>query len=276
MIKEKVFSWPTWLLDAQKGIKSKKIKTAVIKKVSRGQTYLWRALNIYDDFLDGDGQAAKLSSANTYFRRYLEIHYRLNLAPSFYRLFDKIQTDAEKANQEEASQARLKIIQGKIFPPRTWPEFKNLTDLSRKSLPLALGPLALNRLSEIRPDRKRELAILNFFRYALAAKQLSDDARDWWEDLQNGAISAVNILILKKGLRRKISLDLEKRPETIHLLFVTAASVPTSQRIKRLCQKARQEGSRAGWPPTCTILKEIIGPLEAAVQESERFRSLLK
>jgi hypothetical protein len=275
MIKEKIYYWPAWLLAAQAGTKTKKIKPALVAKLGRSQIFLWRAFNIYDDFLDDAGQPAKLSLANAYFRRYCEIYYRLNLSENFYHLFNKIFTDLEKANKEEAVQPRLKIISGRIFYPHSWPSFKNLTDLSRKSLVLALSPLAINWLREARPDHKRNLATLNFFRFALAAKQLSDDARDWREDLENGVITAVNILILKKARRKHLVLNLKQRPEIVHLLFATEASVKITSQIKNLCQRANQEAEKAGWPANCSLIREIIKPLEAAVAESEKFRSLL-
>lgn len=282
MIKEKIYYWPAWLLAAQMGGKNKqiksalkKIKPALVAKLGQSQIYLWRAFNIYDDFLDNAGQPAKLSLANAYFRRYCEIYYRLNLSEDFYRLFNKIFTDLEKANEEEAVQPRLKIINGQIFLPRSWPIFKDLTDLSRKSLALALGPLAINWLRKKRPDHKRNLATLNFFRFALAAKQLSDDARDWREDLENGVITAVNILILKKARQKRLSLNLEQRPEIIYRLFITEASVKITGQIKNLCRRASQEAKKVGWPTNCSLIREIIKPLEAAVAESEKFRSLL-
>jgi len=274
MIKDQVYYWPIWLLTARAKGKNSKIKSSLLKKISQGQIYLWKALNIYDDFLDGSGQPNKLSRANAYLRRYLEIYYRLNLGKDFYRLFNSVFADLEKANQEEAVQTHLEISQGQIIFPRVWPNFKNLTDLSRKSLVLALGPLvAANFLAE-RPDQGCRSAILDFFRFALAAKQLSDDACDWREDLENGAITAVNILILKKARQRHLTLNLQK-PEVINLLFVSAAASQIAGHIKTLCWRARREAKKAGWLNNCALIREIIKPLENAVVKSEKFRSLL-
>jgi len=274
-MKEKIAFWPAWFLDSLPEKDKRRLKPAILKQLKLSQIYLWRALNIYDDFWDGAGQAKKLNLANSYQRRYFKIIYSLGLARDYHYLFDRVWTALEKANQAEMAQPRLKIMEGKIFFPGRWPEFKKLENLSRKSLVLALAPLAIMYLQEKPPNRKRVLGALNFFRFALAAKQLADDAQDWLSDLKSGALTSVNLLLLKKAKRGGLSLDWKRRPEVLDQLFVREASLKISQQLMDLCAQARQAAWQAAWKNNCSLIREIIEPLENGVKEVEKFRSLL-
>ncbi len=273
MSKENVYFWPQWTYQARQKIKNKLIPLTLIKKLNQGQIYLWRALNIYDDFLDGAGEAKKLPRANIYLRRYLKLYYTLNLPPDFYQRFNKIMTDLEKANQEEAREERLKIIKGRLYPPRVLPAFTNLDKLSQKSLALALGPLAIIYLQGEK-NKLRINSFLNFFRLALAAKQLADDAQDWLEDLSQGKITAVNALVLNAARRRKLNLNLEQKPEIFYLLFASDAADLIAKEIISLCSLARQEARQANLLANNKLIINIILPLEKAVAKSAKFRAL--
>jgi hypothetical protein len=279
MKNEPAYFWPQWFLSGlnqteNKKIKAARINNALLTKLNRGQFYLWRALNIYDDFLDGDGERQKLPQANSYLRRFLEIYYRLNLPADFYYLFNKIMADLEAANRAEVLESRLKIKNGRVIIPGRLPRFKNLAGLARKSLALALGPLALLALLGCRANSKKMRAALNFWRYALAAKQLSDDARDWFEDLRVGAITAANVLVLEVAQKRRLILDLDKKPEIVYGLFALATAEISGQ-IKNLCARAKKSACEADLNTNGRLLREIIGPLEKATEEADEFRKLL-
>jgi len=274
MVKEKVYFWPQWFITSLSPQDRKKIKLSQIKSLGQANLYLWRSLNIYDDFLDGTGQAKLLPNANSYYRQYLEIYYRLNLPSKFYKLFNKINNELDNANRQELSQPKLKIQDNNIVLPSRLPNFKNLTDLSKKSLALSLGPIAVMFLINPEVEMKKIHSVLNFFRRALATKQLSDDTRDWLEDLKNGAITAANIHILKAAKHRKISLNIKKEPEIIYLLFVES-TVRLSAQLEYLCQKTRQAGQKAGLSNNSVLLNKIIQPIETGLRETAAFRAML-
>ncbi|NCQ12757.1 hypothetical protein COT93_01695 [Candidatus Falkowbacteria bacterium CG10_big_fil_rev_8_21_14_0_10_37_18] len=274
MVKEKVYFWPQWFAASLLSKDRQKIKLSQLKSLGQANLYLWRALNIYDDFLDGTGQAKLLPGANSYYRKYLEIYYRLNLPPKFYQLFNKINDELDNANRQEVSRPKLKIQNNNIILPSRLSSFKNLTDLSKKSLALGLGPIAIMFLNNPKVEMKNIRSVLSFFRKALATKQLSDDTRDWLEDLKNGAITAANIHILKAAKHRKISLNIKKEPEIIYLLFVES-TVRLSSQLEYLCQKTRQAGEKAGLANNSLLLNKIIKPIETGVRETAAFRALL-
>ena len=270
-----VYFWPSWLLSSFNSKERTKIKPTLIKKICVGQTYLWDALNIYDDILDGSSDAKKLPYANRYFRNFLEIYYRLDLPRKFYQIFNNLLTDLENANKKELTELKLKIENGRISFPKKIPKFSPLEDLAKKSLALCVGPLAILYLVNKKNSAAQITGLISFFRSALAAKQLSDDAKDWFDDLKNGALTYPVSLILKKAKKNNIKLDTERKPEIIYLLFSQTAP-DISREIKALCLKARQDAKKINFTKDNPLLLNIITPLEEAVLKAQKFNTLLK
>jgi len=270
---EKASFWPDWFCLALPVEQQAKIEPSMLLKLRRANRYLWRALNIYDDFLDQEAQSAQLPLANGYYRRFLEIYYSLDLPAAFYRLFRNVMDDLDITNRQEVQKHRLPIKNGQLTPTQKIPSFANLIDLSRKSLPLGLGAIAL--LYRIKPESKKTeiTATLNFFRCALAAKQLADDARDWFDDLKDGRLTAANVLVLRAAKRYRLPLDLRRQPEIFYLLFAQEASKKITADLSSLCRKTKKAAIRSHLALDCRLLTEIIGPLETGLAEVNQFRS---
>jgi len=271
---EKIYYWPKWFKETLPKNEQAKLKPKLLTALGQGQIYLWRALNIYDDFLDGAGEREKLPLANSYFRHYLEIYYRLDLPPDFYDLFEKVLSDLDRTNERETQEMKLKTKNSRLIIPKKLPSWPNLIKLSRKSLALALGPVALLSTLGNRIKSAKIQTTLSFFRSVLAAKQLADDSQDWLEDLRSGKITAANVLLLKLAKKDKIILNWERRPEIIYLLFAQIAPL-LIKNLKGLCLRARGEAKKLGWPENNKLIKEIILPLEKAAKKAAEFKNLL-
>jgi len=270
MTREKVYYWPLWFSKLLSQKEQKKIKK-ILPKLQTAQLFLWRALNIYDDFLDGEGKRAELPRANNYFRRYLEIHYQLNLSSDYYQLFNKVIGNLEKANINEVLAPKLKIKDGLVTVPKKLPSWKNIINLSDKSLALALGPLALLSALGYKTTDQKMKAGLNFFKYALAAKQLADDSYDWLEDLNHGFITAANTPILRAAGRKDIGLDFKNKPEILYLLFAQESSPIIIAEIEKFCKKAKQEIKKINKETNNFLLTKLILPLEKSCRAAEKF-----
>ncbi len=259
---EKAYYWPYWFTsscpETKKQLKSKKFS----QLYGQGQIYLWRALNIYDDFLDGSGKAIELPRANDYFRRFLKILYQSKLSPETLKNFEAVIIDLEKCNQEEVRQSTLRKTKRGWKVPTRIPDFSNLTRLSRKSLTLAIMPICccikINPGLNLAQQEKQ----LEFFRIALAAKQLADDAADWMEDLLAGKITPATSLIIKATQKQKIKLNLENNPTQLHPIFISSAGQQLAHNILILCHLARQQAIKCGISSTAPILQELLRPLE--------------
>jgi len=271
---EKIYYWLSWFKETLSAAEQAKLNPDLITVLRHSQLSLWRALNIYDDFLDGEGEPAKLPLANRHYRYFLKTYYQLGLTSDFNKLFEKVMTSLDNDNQREAEQMKLKIKKGELIMPKKLPHFHQLTSLSRKSLALALGPIALLNILGYRTKDPKIQTTLRFFKYALAAKQLADDAHDWREDLQAGKITAANVLLLQTAKKNKINLNLKRRPEIAYLLFSLGAPELTSN-LNKLCAQARQTAKKLKWPADAKLIKQIIVPLENGAREASEFQKLL-
>lgn len=272
---ETVYRWPEWLLKTLPPRQQKKISPQTIRLISRCQLDLWKALNIYDDFLDGDGEPEKLPLANTAYRRFLETYHSFPLSPAFYHLFNNLLSRLDKANRQEAL-IRNNVFRGRhLATLKNLPAFDDLEKLADKSLALALGPLAIAEMTAEKNDQKQQGAILAFFRSVLAAKQLADDSHDWLEDLSSGQITAVSTLLLKAAQRRRINLDQPGQPEIVYLLFAQEAAPIIMDSLGALCLRARRQAAKAGWNQEAALVRKLLNPLEKALGEATSFRNLL-
>lgn len=275
MKKETVYYWPKWLFKALPPERQKNIPPRLVRSVCRSQLDLWQALNIYDDFLDDEGQPEQLSLANAAYRRFLENSGRLGLTPAFYRLSARLFDRLDETNRQETIARKSILKKGRLATPKDLPVFDNPERLADKSLVLALGPLALTELADRKLDKKQRRATLEFFRLALAAKQLADDSHDWLEDLRAGRLTAANALILEAARKRRIKLDLERQPEIAYLLFAQEAAPVIINEIKGLCRRSRQQAIKARWDQKATLVQKLLNPLEKAANKATCFRQLL-
>lgn len=262
---EKVYYWPQWFTKTLSKKERLAIDKKFIEKLGHGNIFLWRALNLYDDILDGDGPPEILPLANSYYRRWLEIYYRLGLPPDFYRLFNRLISDLDTANRRETRQDAAQNI-------KRLPRFGNLLLLSKKSLPLSCGPLAILASLGYKTNSQRTQATLEFFRAALAAKQLSDDSYDWREDLATGKITMANVLVLKAAAEDRKRPDMLSEPSAANIFFTDYAAPRLKKAISDLRRRAEDCAQSAQIDPDSRFVKEIIGPLKKAVRTADRFQ----
>jgi hypothetical protein len=272
---EKAYFWPSWFyhdLTAEKPA----ISRSTMSLLGKANLDLWKALNIYDDFLDNDGRPGDLPDGNRSYRYFLEAYYSLHLPHSFYIRFHKILDELDRYNRYETRRCRAAIIGGgQAGYPTRLPAWRDIRRLADKSLALALGPIALLHISRLANEPKRVEAALDFFRLALSAKQLADDSGDWQEDLEKGRLTPANALVIKAARKRKLILDLKSDPRTAHLLFAAEASGPIARQISGLCRQARTAAIRAELRPDGRLISNLIEPLELAVEKAEEFRRIL-
>ncbi|QQG52542.1 MAG: hypothetical protein HY931_04475 [Candidatus Falkowbacteria bacterium] len=270
MPREQAYYWPIWLAQSLNPNYQNRQKI-----FCRAQSSLWRALNIYDDIIDNDNPQADLMSANNSFRNFLKVLYNSNLAGDFINESDNIIAAWEKVNRREWQSSKLNIKNGIIKIPKYLPQTGTFNIGYRKSLPLAILPIASAIKSSLINGSKEFKIAFNFFRYALAARQLADDASDWLADLERGLINPVNLLVLRAAKNKKIKLNLKTKPEITYLLFANNAGPQTAKNILNLCNKAKQEALKLKIKDNAPLIKFLINPLSSAAQKSLNFQNLL-
>lgn len=266
--------WLFWFNKSLSLEEQKKIKK-VLKELRYSQNLLWEALNIYDDFFDQEGKISDLPRANNYFRRYLTIHSQLKLPRTYFKLQKKLFNQLDKKNYQEIVQERLKIKNSEIiFFPETF-HGKNIISLSDKSLVLSLSVVAIFLLLDPNLRSPKIKHLINFFKYFLSAKQLSDDSLDWLSDLRNGFLSEANLPIILVAQKRGIKLNLKNDITTLNLLFIKEAAPIICKKLKLLCSNAKQEIKIVKNINHSLILCRFIEPIESACQKAENFRALV-
>lgn len=113
-ITEKASLWPQ--LTAQ-SCQINKVSPSKLQELNKAQLFLWRALNIYDDFLDNEGIPANLPLANNYFRLFLKTIYQEKVLKNYLDIVEQILEDLEKANLEEIKREKI-IMKNNIILPK--------------------------------------------------------------------------------------------------------------------------------------------------------------
>lgn len=270
MPREQAYYWPIWLAQSLNPGRQNYPKI-----FCQAQSNLWQALNIYDDIIDDDNPQADLMEANNNFRKFLKTLYNSNLPAYFIDQADNIINAWEKINRQEWQSLKLIIKNGEIKIPKYLPSASVFKLGYRKSLPLAIAPIANAIKLNLISDRREFKIALNFFKYALAAKQLADDASDWLVDLENGILNPVNLLILKTAKNKIIKLNLKTNPKIVYLLFADNAGPQTAKNILSLCKKAEKEAFKLGIKNTAPLTKFLIQPLSKSAQKVLNFQNLL-
>lgn len=171
----------------------KTVSENLIFELGKANLYGWIAYTIYDNILDNADDIKLLPIANICLREVTSI-YKTILSKEDYTLFKKIMDRMEQANSWEYTHCH---IQGREIISKKnlihYPE--NL--LSDKSLPHALGPIAILLPHHHTSNSQAVALLLSFFSNYLKARQLNDDAHDWQKDIESGFLNSVTLSLFE-------------------------------------------------------------------------------
>jgi hypothetical protein len=205
--------------------------------------YGWIAYTIYDDFLDEEGDVAKLSVANVALREVTGVFESILPGTGFVNYAHDVMDMIDSANTWEVTMARNRIKKSDNLKDIQLPDWGNLEKLSARSFGHALGSIALLYslgFYDLSPEVKN---LEKFFKSYLIAKQLNDDAHDWQEDLKNGHLTPVVTRLLSKLLEKKpvyIVTSIEVLIEELNEIFWYDVILGTCEEILTHVQKAKK------------------------------------
>lgn len=203
--------------------KTNKIKKEFLQKLSYINTLGWMAYTIYDDLIDNDKDIKWLPLANIICRRMDMMFTQLLPECSiFLKEYLTIMNRLEESNFWEIENCRL--------TKERVPNFTNIKRLSDRSMGHALTSMAI--LHKINANEKDIYELKNFYYYFLAAKQMSDDAHDWENDLKKGQINSASAEIFKLTSERKNGNKLK-------LIFWEKVFDKYAERILEYCTNAK-------------------------------------
>lgn len=161
----------------------------VLPALNKGSLDGWIAYTLYDAILDGDEQNHALCVANEAMRRSLR-HFRAAL-PGKEEFIDF----AESAYAKMDSANIWELLNARNID--RLPSYGNLAQLAYRSWGQVVAPTGVLMAAgySLRDPEVRKLH--DFMKHYSIAKQLSDDAHDWQDDLAKGRVTVVVAMLVR-------------------------------------------------------------------------------
>lgn len=164
------------------------------KNLGQANVYCWASYTIYDDFMDDEGVASMLPTANICMRKSIELlkeaALQMHVKTLPQNLFDRM----DLANAWELQYCRFKVNSGAVTIENL-PDYANMNVLADRAWGHVAGlSIQLDAL-DISSGARR--SALNAVEQYLVAKQLCDDIHDWKKDLSAGHISPVVTMLVE-------------------------------------------------------------------------------
>ncbi len=236
----------------------------------------WLAYRVYDHILDNEGGVEHLSLANISIREVCRIYQ--GTIPE--EIFKKIMDDMDAANDWERRSCLKDVPSGKISL-LTLPLYREAL-LAEKSFGHALGPLALLYTNGYTKNSPEMRSLISFFTHYLIARQLNDDAHDWYTDLTRGFINPVSakLLHLWKYKHGAEEVDIKNSKEELDSLFWHEHILPVAENILKHTRKAQALIQKNKALQDTTYLESLLIPIQNSAQkaifERERVLDFLK
>lgn len=242
-----------------------------LTRLGLANLYGWLAYTIYDDFLDGEGKPELISVANIAMRRSLDgfseaLPSNTPFSSFVRQTFDTI----DSANAWELANCRFTVRSGRYLQVGRLPRYGALGKLAERSLGHVLAPIAVMAAAGNTPDSAESETTLEAFRHYLIARQLNDDAHDWADDMRNGRISVVVVMLLKDlGIGGESGqYDLKSLLSETRQVFWHATLPKVCRKMRRHIRLARQALQRNGTLQSSNVIIDLLDGIEASVTDT--------
>lgn len=246
-----------------------KIDTSMRQALNLGSLHGWLAYTIYDNIMDGDGNAADLPLANIALRRSYDRFLNALPDPAWQQKVKQTFDVMDTANDWEMHHARTTTAVKRM------PHFKDLAVLAQRSLGHSLAAHGTLLAAGYPLDHAVQKHMANFFHHFLIARQLNDDAHDWEIDLAAGRITPVVVWLLKD---KQLPVVAESSPELRQIFWHDTIDV-VQNHIETHLQAAAEALSKL--PKTFQLdtfeswLKELAQATTEAIQERDNTRQFI-
>lgn len=203
-----------------KNLRKRNVNSITVMSFSMANTLGWCAYSIYDQYIDsGNKDNIPLAFANIFQKEMILVYRDLHLNNA---LMHSILNQVEWAYWFEQSFLCCKNYAGKI-PNKA---------IYGKSIGHVLPVVALLSAHGYKNNSKEIKSCIQFFKYYLLVRQLSDDAHDWKEDMMKGNVTQVTQHICR--LQKKLGNSITREQ-----IFWERVSLYTARRMLHSIHKAK-------------------------------------
>jgi hypothetical protein len=242
----------------------KKLPQKTLDSLNSASIDGWISYSIYDNFLDGNAHPELLGVANYAVRNMLESFRTAVPDAGFQRLTQATLDTMDQANTWEVTQARARIDKNKVYIDKL-PDYEDLSQLAHKSLGHLLASCGILVLLGYSTDSPEMRHFQEFFFHFLIARQLSDDAHDWQEDLLAGRITPVVSMLIDTTPMTIAEKDIEK----LLLRFWQTTITEITALIHFQTGQARSALARCTFLQSTAVFKDWLAHLDTVATKAE-------
>ncbi|HKR81415.1 MAG TPA: hypothetical protein VJR27_00235 [Candidatus Saccharimonadales bacterium] len=243
-------------------VSASKITPKTLRSLDMANTYGWMAYTIYDDFLDDEGEPAMLPAANVALRKSVaSFQAALPKDATFQTFAADLFHTIDAANAWEIANCRFTISNGTINIAAL-PDYEDLRFLYQRSITHSLPVTGV--LAAAKTPAKASQAIYEAFQQYLLIRQLSDDLRDWQDDLRAGHISYVVVRLLQAGKVPSGSAQLDALTQQLERVFWQNVLPALCHDIERRGVQAKAQIAGTGVLAPQNVVSELITGIQDA------------
>lgn len=231
-------------------------------------TYTWIAYTLYDDFLDDEGKPQNLPLANIALRHGIAAFQQsLPDNSAFQKHIANTFDTIEVANAWETLNCRWKVDKKQLHIG-TLPDYGDLHKLCERSLSHSLPIIGVLAACNKSLTSSLVRDVRTAFEEYLIIRQLSDDLRDWQEDIRAGHVSYVIVSLLQGTRIHQKSVSFTELMPRLEEQFWRETLPALSHEIQTRGQRARQLLRKHHSLAADNILAKLIQSLEEAAQHT--------
>lgn len=245
----------------------------------------WLGYTTCDNILDGENEYTASLPIATYALRSMTDYFMTSLEENAIsensknaceKVITRILTSIENATFWEHGAAYIFSKE----TPLTLPNYGDQKILAEKSLGHALGPILITLVRAGKDATKQASYVEEFFIHYLIARQINDDAHDWWEDVQQGFVNSASIHTLKSFLKlhteyKDTSLNREEitvNEQVLRNIFWQKSIDTVCKNIHEHISKARTLLKKINILETTSYLESLLVPLENSAEKAAHER----
>jgi hypothetical protein len=251
-----------------------------LQALGEANFFCWIATILYDDFIDEEGEPARLPIANVAYRLSLQLYRRAlawsplgdpGMVSRRYAYVERMYNAVDRANAWEVIHTRAQVANGAITIG-TLPHYGNRVVLADRAFGHTIGPMLLVRqLPDVRPQQVR--LVQSALRHYLIARQLNDDIHDWRKDLRAGQLSVVVTDMLQAIRVRPGQYDLEALVARLERRFLYRGLDRQCIRLIEHVHACRRALATSGLTKPKGGFMRLVDDLEASAVEAQRIRA---